>query len=32
VAGDPLAAAAPWTPLTGIVDPSVVAPGPGRPG
>jgi cobalt/nickel transport system ATP-binding protein len=32
VEADPLAAAAPWTPLAGIVDPSVVAPGPGGPG
>ena len=31
VEGDPLAAAAAWTPVTGTIDPSAVAPGPGGP-
>jgi hypothetical protein len=31
VGADPLAAAAAWTPVTGTIDPSAVAPGPGGP-
>ena len=32
VEADPLAAAAPWTPLAGIIDAPVMSPGPGGPG